>query len=107
MNDLKSGWKTTEWWTTMAGMVGTIVVALGVASGDVVAGWVKAVVAVVAAVFTVASAVHYTMGRVEQKKALLGARFFSHPQPPAVPEGSRADWWADYGGDGAPPPQKP
>lgn len=78
MDDVKPGWQTTEWWTTMAGKIAALVVALVALSGGkpedqqaLGAGSTAAVVGVGAIVAFAVLGWSYVRGRTAVKVAAL------------------------------------
>lgn len=75
MNEIKPGYKTTELYTTILGVVAMVLVALGVigqADADTLAGAVLEIATAIGTIYGIVSQVReYTFGRNAQKMALL------------------------------------
>lgn len=75
MNEIKPGYKTTELYTTIIGVIALVLVALGIVSqadADTLTGAVLEIVAAVGVIYGIASQVReYVFGRNAQKMALL------------------------------------
>lgn len=73
MNEIKPGYKTTEFWITMVQSIAGIAVTVGVFTPDIADTLVKGITSVVGGVVAIISVVSYIRGRTEVKLGQIAA----------------------------------